>query len=255
LILGNQNVEKSELQNRKHLVMKSMTRRSTQRGFTLAELAIVMLIIALILGGILIPLGTQVQSKRIADTQKTIEEIKEALIGFAVINKRLPGPAISATNGIEKGACAVPVTCTGFIPWTTLGVNKFDAWGKMIRYSVTPSFTSSSTTFTITTAGDKTVRTRDSAGALVDQAINVPVVLISSGAKNTGYLETGTLLPDSSTTNLDEETNTAVSSQTTFISRIATDVTSTGGGEFDDIVTWIPTTILINRMVTAGQLP
>ena len=226
-----------------------------ERGFTLAELAIVMLIIALILGGILIPLGSQVQNKRIADTQKTLEEIKEALIGFAVINKRLPGPAISAANGIEKGACTVPVTCTGFIPWTTLGVNKFDAWGKMIRYSVTPSFTSATGITITTTVGDKLVRTRDSAGAFVDQAINVPVVLISYGAKNFSFSETGAPLSDSSTTNLDEETNTGLSSQTTFISRIATDVTSTAGGEFDDVVTWIPTTILINRMVTAGQLP
>jgi len=233
-----------------------MKRRSTQRGFTLAELAIVMLIIALILGGILIPLGTQVQNKRVADTQKTLEEIKEALIGFAVINKRLPRPAASPTLGTEKTSnCTTDPTCTGYIPWATLGVSKLDAWGKMIRYSVMPSFANSPAAITITTAGDKTIKTRDSAGALADQAINVPVVLISSGAKNTGYLETGAFLLDSSTTNVDEETNTGLSSQTTFISRIATDVTSTGGGEFDDIVTWIPTTILINRLVAAGQLP
>jgi type II secretory pathway pseudopilin PulG len=237
---------------------ENITPNIREQGFTLAELAVVMLIIMLILGGVLIPLGTQIRNKRVTDTQKTLEEIKDALIGFAIVNKRLPRPAESSTVGTERTSNCVDVTCTGFVPWATLGVSKLDAWGKMIRYSVTPSFANSppTPTITISTAGDKNVKTRNNTGTLVDLATNVPVVILSFGAKNYGTSDFNTLTPNNSITNVDETSNTdGTGNYKNFVSRIPTDITSTAGGEFDDVVTWIPTTILINRMVTAGQLP
>jgi hypothetical protein len=37
-----------------------------------------------------------------------------------------------------------------------------------------------------------------------------------------------------------------------FVNRTRADVTGSG---FDDIVTWIPMTVVISRMVASGQLP
>ena len=49
-------------------------------GFSLIEMAFVLVIVTLLLGGLLVPFSTQVEQKRIAETQKAMEEIKEALL-------------------------------------------------------------------------------------------------------------------------------------------------------------------------------
>ena len=220
-------------------------------GFTLIELAIVLFILTLMLAGFLVPLATQVDQRNISDTQKTLEDIKEALVGFATANGRLPRPAVSATNGTERGACVTEANCSGFIPWTALGVSKLDAWGKIFHYSVTPAFADAP--FTLTTPATKTVQTRDSSGTLVNLATNIPAVVFSNGKNSWGTDDAGNAIADLSATNTDEDSNNAAT--TTFISRIITDNTATSGGEFDDVVTWLSVNILFNRMVAAGKLP
>ena len=94
--------------------------------------------------------------------------IREALIGYALINRYLPCPAISATNGRED---RTGNNCTldggnpkrdGFIPWVTLGVSAVDSWDNLIRYSVSPVFTNSDPTshFTLSDAGDIEIHSR-----------------------------------------------------------------------------------------------
>jgi type II secretory pathway pseudopilin PulG len=104
-------------------------------------LAIVLIIVALLLSSLLSPLSAQIDQRNYNETQQQISEIREALIGFAVVNGRLPRPATSATNGAENPAnCGSEALCTGFIPWSTLGVKKTDAWNKIIQYSVSPAY-------------------------------------------------------------------------------------------------------------------
>jgi prepilin-type N-terminal cleavage/methylation domain-containing protein len=54
------------------------------RGFTLIELAIVLVIITVLIGGLAMPLSAQIQARRIAETKKTLEEAREAIIGYAM---------------------------------------------------------------------------------------------------------------------------------------------------------------------------
>ena len=54
------------------------------KGFTLVEMAVVVVVMALILGSILVPLSTQVEQRQVVDTQRVLEDIKEALIGYAL---------------------------------------------------------------------------------------------------------------------------------------------------------------------------
>ena len=68
-----------------------------QRGFTLAELAIAFFIIGLLLAGAFMPLSSQVEVRNIADTKRTMDQIREAIIGYAQANGRLPCPARGAT--------------------------------------------------------------------------------------------------------------------------------------------------------------
>lgn len=54
------------------------------RGFTLIELAIVLVIITVLIGGLAMPLSAQIQARRIAETRKDMEAIQDALIGYAM---------------------------------------------------------------------------------------------------------------------------------------------------------------------------
>lgn len=115
------------------------------KGFTLIEIAIVLVIVALLLGGLLMPLATQVEVQRRTETEKALKEINEALIGFAMVNGRLPCPADptaptgTPTAGVARAATLTSCTVsnTGVIPWVTLGVNELDAWGRRFTYRVT----------------------------------------------------------------------------------------------------------------------
>ena len=122
-----------------------------QRGFTLAELAISMIIIALLIGGLLGPIGRQVDQSHVNTTQKQLEDIKEALLGYAVINRRLPCPDLTGdgledrlTAGVNAGACGDPligsVQVLGTLPWATLNFTESDAWNTRFGYRVASEF-------------------------------------------------------------------------------------------------------------------
>jgi prepilin-type N-terminal cleavage/methylation domain-containing protein len=229
--------------------------RLGQAGFTLIELAVVVTVIALLIGSILVPLSSQVDQRRAAETERILAEAREAAIGYAMVTGRLPRPAESVTNGVEKSAtCAVDADCTGFIPWTTLGVSKTDAYGKIIRYSVAPAFANAP--FTLSTLGNRKVQTRNGAG-LVDLATGLAAVIYSHGAKRHGTTPEGVAMGDGSGTNADEDMNNANTGVgvNPLVWRVQSDNTSASGGEFDDLVVWIPVSVLDSRMVAAGKLP
>ena len=235
-------------------------------GFSLIELSVVVLVVTLLLGGILVPLGAQIDQRRFTETEKQVEQIKEALIGFALANDYLPCPAKSATDGTEDREPG-GTTCTlvsgspkriGFLPWVTLGLTPYDSWDNLYRYSVASNFTNSNalTLFGLTSAGDITIRTRDQTGTLVNLSnVNlIPVVVMSYGKNGYGAIGRGGVARFSPVSwTGDEQTNST--SSTVFVRRPRTDNTEAAGGEFDDIVEWITPSILFSRMVSAGKLP
>jgi prepilin-type N-terminal cleavage/methylation domain-containing protein len=241
--------------------MKGISRHAGARGFTLVELTIVLVIVALLLGGMMLPLSAQIEQRHYDETRRQLNEARDALIGFALVNGRLPRPATSLADGLENPAgCGSEAACTGFIPWNTLGLKKTDAWDKMIRYSVTPAYADAH--FTLGSIGSKKIQTRDGAGAvgyLVGSASAcaanypcAPAVLLSLGKNNWGTTPDGVAIADDSATNSDEDAN--ASATTLFFARDPSNVPA-DGGEFDDIVVWIPPYILFNRMFAAGRLP
>jgi type II secretory pathway pseudopilin PulG len=122
--------------------------RSRQRGFTLAEVAIVFLIVALLIGGTVLTFSAQNDARQIADTQRTLEQARDAILGFAIRAERLPCPAAGgAATGVEAFVSATDLSClvpiNGFVPALTLGIGPtdgqgylIDSWGNRIRYSV-----------------------------------------------------------------------------------------------------------------------
>lgn len=124
-----------------------------QRGFSLIELAIALLILSLLLGGLLNPFAIQMTSRNQKDTDVLLREIQDSLIGFAIThNARFPCASdvidsTQASYGLED--------CThlteGYLPWREIGLNNpLDPWGNPWRYRVDVNF--SVTQFSLNTA-------------------------------------------------------------------------------------------------------
>lgn len=241
-------------------------------GFTLVELAVTLFIIALLLGSLLVPLSTRVEQYQTGETQKTLEETKEALIGFALARGYLPCPDTTGDGVSDPDTPGVCPSVEGFLPWATINVGQGDAWGNRFRYRVAPQFTNTPATpctlidgrMGLCKSGDIIVRTRDAAKTNPLLASNVVAVIISHGKNGYGATATdGTVRSGVPAANVDETSN-ANPTETLFVSRTPTTfspVCSDGPPttqphcEFDDIVVWLSSYTLFNRMVAAGRLP
>ncbi|OGA12659.1 MAG: hypothetical protein A3H32_06655 [Betaproteobacteria bacterium RIFCSPLOWO2_02_FULL_63_19] len=119
---------------------------SRSKGFTLVELSVTLVIVGLLLAAAMIPLSAQVDLRNIADTRRSLEQIKEAIIGFAQANGRLPCPATgtiasgASGAGVESVSSNACSSAFGVLPWATLGVPETDAWGRRFSYAVAPAF-------------------------------------------------------------------------------------------------------------------
>ena len=259
-----------------------------REGFTLVELAIVIAIVGFLLGAFLAPLRAQIDAARIRETERMLGEIRDALIGHAITRGALPCPDVAA-DGIDGTA---PATCTGtalegILPFQALGVPRADAWGRLFRYRVTQEFTSPALAgqppgagrLDLADAGDVVVLTRgDDPGtggrielkhqspttALVRTA---PALVHSAGPNGLGGIgaATGAALAFPAGGAADEIEN--ADADATFVSRVhsrgaagcddadETTAPPPPSCEFDDVVAWISTPVLMARLVEARVLP
>jgi prepilin-type N-terminal cleavage/methylation domain-containing protein len=199
-------------------------------GFTLVEMAIVLAIVALLLGGLLPVISSQIELQRRNDTRKYLEVVRDALVGYAVINGRLPCPD-SNDDGTAEATCTTIAQQVGTLPYTDLGVVGTDAYDNVLIYAVTKEF-ASATPFTLITTGNLKVCDAACASNLTTSS---PAVLVSRGANA------------ATAASADEAENT--DGDTTFISR---DFAQDG---YDDLIVWLSLNTLVNRMVAAGKLP
>lgn len=256
------------------------------RGFTLVEMAVVLVIVGLMLGGLLVPLATQMEVRSYNETNKKLDEIKEVLIGYAMINGRLPCPApLNSTNGLEDTApacsntvdAASPNVAIGYLPATTLGVYPqdssqlaLDGWGgnaiNRIRYAVAlPTPVLSPTTPFTTTNG---IRLEG-----ISYFANKKLLYVCKSQPTSGLpytdCNTGTsALTDSAAfvvysvgknaatggTSADEAVNPNPNSPDTSNNDLVF-VSHTPDSNFDDSMIWATTSELISKLVSAGQLP
>lgn len=201
-----------------------------------------------------------------AESHDDLNQARAALLGFAAIHKRLPCPAVSASNGNEKASCISEAAATGFLPWTSLGVPKLDRWGKIVRYSVSPTFAPGSGT-PVSKSGaiaTKTVQERIDGslaylpGASCNPANRCVAIVYSQGARNFGYTTTGSAVPNDSPGippsnlpgNSDEMANNGATSN--FIRRFTDRDLQAPGGEFDDMIVWIDYDTFNKQMMQAG---
>ena len=236
--------------------MKHLSLQRRQAGFSLIEIAIVLVIVGLMIGGLVTPLTVQYEQRKVVETQKALDEAKEALTGFALLHGYLPCPAVSSMNGLEdrRGARCNGEKRAGILPWATLGLRKSDSWNNLFRYSVTPAFSDSEQLFALSTQRDISIVTRNGGALVQATALNdIPAMIMSHGKNGFGAIsEQGQRQAGAHGNNVDERSNAV--SNNIFISRAASEGQQ-AGGSYDDIVTWLSPNILFNRMVAAQRLP
>ena len=229
-----------------------------QNGFTLAELAIVLLIVALLAGAMLVPLTAQIDQRNASEVRRNLSEIREALFGFAASHPANDGrpylPCPDTDNdGMENRSGVACTAQEGNVPWATLGVGESDAWNNRFRYRVDAAFSHSDVGFTLATTSN--LRVCSVAGCVAGSilASSLPAVFLSHGKNGAGATNSsGGANPAPGTSRTDELANTDANND--FVSHALT-AAGSASGEFDDEVAWLPASILFGRMIAAGRLP
>lgn len=249
-------------------------------GFSLVELAIAIFIMALLLGSIIVPLQSQVRIRKLDETQRSLDQAREVLLGYVAANGYFPCPASSASNGQEaspnhtNGTCNASVTFAtaliGFLPAVTLGFTPvdgsgyaLDAWGltqNRIRYAV-----ANATVNGVTNPFTKTSGMRNATMASM-QASTLLLYICSTGTgvTTTGCAAAADELSDNAVAviwSLGENAPTGGAAphedknlNNTRVFVLAPYSTN-AGAVFDDQLTWIGPPMLFNRLIAAGQLP
>ncbi len=101
-----------------------------QQGFTLLEIAIVMIIIGILTGGGVSLMKILTERKARNATMTHLQQTRSALINFSVINGRLPS-ADNDGDGIENSGAT-----NGELPYLTLQMPPSDSYKRFLRYEV-----------------------------------------------------------------------------------------------------------------------
>jgi prepilin-type N-terminal cleavage/methylation domain-containing protein len=230
-----------------------------QRGFTLIELAIVLVIIGVLLGSFLGTLGARIDNTRRAETRAALDQIKLSLYGFAMSQSpvRLPCPDTD-NDGLEDlaGTSCASLTSPGNLPWATLGISRADAWGSTFSYWVADQY-SNTAGFSLATDATGVAQVNDSTGGnLISN--NIAAVIISHGKNMYGSIDINNAARSAvpAGTEYDDERenlDTDGAAPVLFVSRaVASEEAATA---YDDILIWIAEFEIKGKMVQAAVLP
>ena len=248
--------------------------RSARSAFTLVEVMVVILVLTLLMSGLVVPIAAQVQSRRVEETRRTMDEAREAVLAFAAAHGRLPCPATPASAGEESfapGSGANDGACSNFydglLPGAALGLAPLDAgfvrdaWSRRIRYAVFGGGAA--------VGGIANALTRDAGmrlatlPALADAAHYVFICGTGTAATSSGCGPAANQLtrraafvvvslgPDAGEPRGPDETRNVAGSPVF----VAHEPAAVAGNEFDDLVTWAPIHLVVSRLLAAGQLP
>jgi prepilin-type N-terminal cleavage/methylation domain-containing protein len=266
-----------------------------ERGFTLVELAVVLFIVTLLLGGLMYTLSAQTEQRSRDQTRQRLEEARELLLTFALVNGRLPCPASATSNGDESpaGGGACTDYYTGFLPGRAIGAQgldasgyALDAWGNRIRYAVSGAVPVNSQTPRICRPVNDTtppvtphftVKANLKSNGVDCQPSDLLVCASASGittsppscgaatpVTNQNVVATVVWSHGKNYTTVvpagDEAVNNKhrlPSVQNNHAVFVWHELRPAGAtaGEYDDMMVWIPAGLLYGRMVAAGVLP
>lgn len=149
-------------------------------GFTLIEIAIVLVIIGLLAGGGAAVLGMLTARKARTESLDYLQACKEAVISFAAINGRLPLASAGTDGTVSDG----DGQASGYFPYLELKTQPADAYKRVLRFAVNPALTAdlSATCAALRSglAGAPSVVDADGAAT----AFSVAAVLVGAGPQD-----------------------------------------------------------------------
>lgn len=227
-------------------------------GFTLLEMSLVLMVLAVVLGGLMQPLLNNREQLLQRQAKMQLDEIRQVLLGYAISHGRLPCPATETSVGVARSSGVGCEVYGGYVPSVDLGVAGaldsegvlLDPWFKRLRYRLSShdSDADARADFAVTggmrEAGLSRLRgdlkishwSGESCNDLQLRASHIVAVVYSDG-KNT-Y--------DSRA----EQLNQAVGSH--FATGAFSQSTDCG---FDDQLRWISDSALFTQMLRAQRLP
>jgi len=153
----------------------SPTRNS--KGFSLLELAIILVVLGLVAGGGVALLSSIWEQQKRIETQEYMKEVRQAVLTYANAAGRLPGASVTSPYPM--------------LPYLPLAVSRYDAWGRPLQYMIHPGLRVNQATSCSTAKSliDGTVTVGTWTGPKVwdeDAGRELPalVVLASAGAKD-----------------------------------------------------------------------
>jgi len=215
-----------------------MQLRRAVRGFSLVELAVVLAIVALLIGSAMMTLSAQVETRNNDETVRRLNAAADAIVAFAIVNRRLPCPARFAathSSGLESfctaatGTCAVARNKAGCT--TSPGTNHvFTAEGNMRTYGVGCR------------PNDLDVCTTAACAARVVSQDTAVLVVFSTGKNGAIAGAHGA----------DETEN--IDGDAVFVNRTPSGADSAGGA-YDDLMVIVPVGVVYSKLISAGVLP
>lgn len=250
--------------------------KRTEPGFTLIELAVVLVIIGTMLTLGLAAFNAQMTTGAYARTRAKIETIKSALIDHLGRHMYLPcpdrdfgpppPPPAERGRGEDDRVTADDPTkaCNayvGILPYRDLGLGRDDAldgWGNYFTYHVSEGagFLMHWTTLgtdSVQPASTGTLALQDAASGGSEIANQLVVVVVSHGKNGLGaYTVKGVRnsLPDAGSSP-DERENT--DGNLTYVQRDYSEKVG-GGGPFDDVIGGFTNTQLLGPLVQSGAM-
>jgi prepilin-type N-terminal cleavage/methylation domain-containing protein len=104
--------------------------RKNQDGFTLLEIAVVMVIIGLLAGGGISLMKVLTERKARNESAEYLQKVRSTLVGYTENNGRLPW-ADNNGDGVEDNGSTL-----GGLPFLTLQITPVDAYRRVLRYEV-----------------------------------------------------------------------------------------------------------------------
>lgn len=199
-----------------------------QRGFTLLELAMVLVVVGLMVGSGMFAITAMRENNRMKDTERARKDVHYALTLYVIRNGYLPFAANPAANDGEEDDAAN--RRYGDVPWAALDLSEndvTDGWGNRLIYAVDTAMTVPALASTARPLACNEANLRNAIGALgildadstagnPDSFAQVAYVVVSEGPNGTAEAPNDALGP-------------AVAGFDQFRSEGA-------GGEFDDLV-------------------
>ncbi|MGH8655779.1 MAG: type II secretion system protein [Gammaproteobacteria bacterium] len=266
--------------------------RKQALGFTLLELAIVILLISIFMGLGVSALDVQQTNRAFSETKEKQEKIKDALVTYVANFRRLPCPDTTAltapgtppdgvedrvTPGDPTTICVDPpgaaISGFGVIPYAELGLSRDDALDgsdNFFTYEVSrgvPNEWALSTTFGPANGffsgngGGITLNGRNAAGGVfalnpppgAGSALGIAAIIVSHGRNGLGAYTTKGTSNASPVAGTDEAQN--ADGDAVFFQRDFTDVAPPGGsGAFDDLVLALTPRDLLTPAIKDGAL-